>query len=187
MMFAAAETHVVTQLTPLAIGLIAFFSSTLAVALPLWIPLLMASRRKTKDAEELQKAKQKDWEREDEVARRVEAAADKLEKSDAAIAATAVQVNGKLDKLQAGSEVIHGLVNAGMTAAKQKELDSKRNELALMNELVDFKRHQGHEPTPETLGSIKAMSERIAELQTEVQDRLDQQAAIDAKPVAAVK
>lgn len=182
MLFAAAETHLVTSLSPWVVALISFAASTVAVALPLWIPLLMASRRKSKDAEEAQKIKEQEWAREDEIARRVETAAKTLVTSNAQVAATAGQMNGKLDKLQEGSDVIHTLVNASMTAAKQKELDSKRNELALMKELVDIKRHQKHEPTAETLGAIKAISERIAELQTEVEDRLKQQAEIDSKP-----
>lgn len=156
---------------------------------------------KALEAEIVRLAKEQEWKRQDEVARRVEAtmeqakvaaellarqqkidsekmatAAERLLVSTAEAASRADATNTKLD-------VIHTWVNAKMTETMQSDLDSKEQALVLLLEMVDLKKVQGHVPSDETLGRIKAMSARIVELRGQLAERLKQQAVIDAKPV----
>ena len=67
------------------------------------------------------------------------------------------KVGGKLD-------VIHTLVDGSMTAAMHSELNATVRELAMMNEVIDLKRANGHEPTQETLTTLEATQTKIDDL-----------------------
>jgi len=182
------ERAITTTLGPFGIALIAFLSAVVPGIFTQWF----ASHRRTKDKEE-------DWKRQDDVAKQAAEAArllierqaldsakmaeaakllldrqelESLKTAEAArlllasnerVAANATEVNKKLG-------VIHELVNSKMTEAMQNELDSKVNELALMLKYESS-----------ATGAIKSTQDHIAELRARMDDRLKQQAAIDAK------
>lgn len=167
-MFAEATT--VVTMGPIALGLLGLLTSTAALIIPKWLE---------------GRAKRQDWKRQDEVARRVEetakqtaAAAVLLVASNERVASNAAVMNVKLDD-------IHTWTNAKMTESMQSELESKEVSLALLLEMVDFKKGVGQTPSSETLGRIKSMSARIDELKLRIAERLKQQAIIDAKPRTA--
>jgi hypothetical protein len=82
----------------------------------------------------------------------------------AAAAETAQITNKKLD-------VIHTLVNSQMTAAKQAQFEAVTRELAMMREVIALHQAAGRSPSIETLATIKATEEMVAELQAELADR----------------
>jgi membrane protein implicated in regulation of membrane protease activity len=118
----------------------------LALIVSIVSPLLVA-RQTNKATREAQRA---DWEREDLVAARLQAAGD--------------VTNGKLD-------VIHTLVNSNMTAAMEDALGSK---VAL---LVALRRMAGALPSADEQDLINTTEAEIAERRAELHDR-QQQAAI---------
>ena len=67
---------------------------------------------------------------------------------------------------------IHVLVNSNMTASMQAELDATQRELAMMHEVIDLKRVNGHEPTPVALEAIIFTEAKIADLRARLNDRL---------------
>lgn len=120
--------------------------------------VLIANRGRRKD-------KEQDWARQDAVAAQAAEAAKLLLAANERVAATAEAANAKLD-------VIHTLVNSNLTAAMQAELDATVRELAMMNEVIDLKRANGHEPSVNTLATVKATELRISELKATLADRL---------------
>jgi hypothetical protein len=156
------------------VALIVAVGSTLS---PLLVAYLTNRHRK---AERLQ-----DYARQDAVAARAATVARSLLEQQEATAAQATETarrlleanqqvadaaktaNGKLD-------VIHTLVNSNMTAAMQSELDATTRELAMMNEVVALKKAAGHEPTPETLAALEATQQRVTELRSSLEERLEQ-------------
>jgi hypothetical protein len=74
-------------------------------------------------------------------------------------------VSGKLN-------TIHTLVNSNMTASMQAELDATVRELAMMHEVIDLKRINGHDPTPAALEAVAFTEGKIADLRARLNDRL---------------
>ena len=68
-------------------------------------------------------------------------------------------------------DVIHTIVDGGITASMRAELDATVRELATMREVVDLKRALGQEPTPEALTAIEATRVKVAELSAKLADR----------------
>lgn len=77
---------------------------------------------------------------------------------------TARAIEGKLD-------VVHGLVNSGLTAAKQSELDAVERDLASLKEIVAIHRGAGREPDPATVDSVAQAERRAADLRAELIER----------------
>lgn len=144
------------------------------------IPLIIASYRKSKDKREEMAAKRQDWERQDEVAKRVAEAAAQLVESNAKVTANANEVNGKLDSLGEQSKTIHDLVNSNMTAQIEDSMLSKKREVVALKAFMELQKAQHIEPAADALGIIKATEEQIAELQSRLNDRKKQQEVIDA-------
>ena len=112
--------------------------------------------------------KLEDYARQDAVA----AAANKAAKEAADAAALLIKTNQEnsdkqLDKLG----VIHTLVNSGMTAAIQAELDATIRELALMHEIIDLKVTSGGKPLPVAERAVVLTEARVAELTAVLKDR----------------
>lgn len=120
--------------------------------------VLITNRSRRKD-------KEQDWARQDAVAAQAREAARLLLDANERVAATTQVTNAKLD-------VIHTLVNSNMTAAMQAELDATVRELAMMGEVIELKRANGHEPSVNTLATFKATELRIGELKATLADRL---------------
>jgi hypothetical protein len=155
---------------PIAIALIAAIAGMGTVASPL-ILSYMANRQRRAE-------KKEDWAREDrvasqaaEAARLLLAANERVAKTaaatDARVAKTAAVTNAKLD-------VIHTLVNSGLTAAIKAEYDATVRQLALMREVVELRRVSGRpsaEPSPEAVAAIEATAGRVEELRAALADR----------------
>jgi ATP-dependent Lon protease len=123
-----------------------------------------------------------DWERQDKVARKAAEAADLLITSNARMAAKASEAaqllvidNKKvaynaaltLNKLDA----VHTLVNSGMTAAIQSELEAVERELILLREVSALRRASGGAIDPDTAAAIEVTKVKIAELTISLADR----------------
>lgn len=129
------------------------------------------------------KERQEDWARQDEVAKKVDAAAEQaataaellqasqkkiadqaaeaaslLVTSNQQIADTAERTMGKLD-------VIHTLVNSSLTSSMQGEHDGIIRELALLRTIG------GSKPSREITGAIEVAQARAAELESVIKDR----------------
>lgn len=161
---------------------IALVGAASGIISPLLLALLINRNRRAE--------KQEDYKRQDDVATQAAEAAKLLAARQDDAAAKAAEAatlllaanervakdtkitNGKLD-------VIHGLVNSNMTAAMQAELDARRENLALLLEVVEMKRAAGHEPNSETLLLIGAAKGKIAELEAGLSDRLKQSKEIE--------
>lgn len=143
---------------------------------------LRRSEEKRLEAELRRVEKREDYARQDAVTERAESAtrlaaqaaeavkaqaakaAELLIASDEKNAARADVMSGKLD-------VIHTLVNSNMTAAMTSEYEAIRREYAMMLEVIDLKKVAGHEPTLQTLATLKATEAKIAELAATLDDR----------------
>jgi hypothetical protein len=143
----------------------------LIVAVPAMLsPLLMALLTNRHAA-----AKEaRDHARQDVVAAQVADTARLLKANTKAVAETAAETHSQL-------KVIHTLVNSNMSAAMQAEHDATARELAMMREVIDLKRKNGHEPSDEAMTAIKATEAKIAELKLALADRQTQ-----AKAAAAI-
>ncbi len=120
--------------------------------------VLITNRSRRKD-------KEQDWARQDAVAAQAAEAAKLLLAANERVAETTATTNAKLD-------VIHVLVNSSMTAAMQAELDATVRELAMMGEVIELKRANGHEPSIAALAAVKTTELRIGELKATLADRM---------------
>lgn len=77
----------------------------------------------------------------------------------------------KLEVLDQGQKEIHTLVNSSMTAAMQGELLATSGQYAMMVEVIDLKKTQGHQPTVEALAALETTRARVADLTTQLEDR----------------
>lgn len=97
--------------------------------------------------------------------RRKEELADKERKLAVDTAATVTRsTTARLDQ-------IHTLVNSNLTSALQGELDSRRENLVLLESAIQSQRALGHEPSADTEAIISGAKLRIAELNTTIIDR----------------
>jgi len=102
--------------------------------------------------------KDEDYARQDEVARKAQAAADK-------VAEVAKSQGAKLDQ-------IHVLVNSNMTASMQGELDAYKSNLVLLEEISSLRKAAGQDPSPTTMAVIESTKKKISELDAQLADRL---------------
>lgn len=118
------------------------------------------------------KEKEQDYKREDAVAARAEEVKRLLLVTNERVAASAVRTDIKLD-------VIHGLVDGGMTAALMSERNAVVMQLAMMKELIGIRLASGTEPSPEALAAIDHTEVKIAELDANLIDRIRQTRAAE--------
>lgn len=144
-----------------------------------------ATRREHVAAEHRRRDKQQDWDRQDEVASRVEEAAaearevakraqrtaDLLVESNERVAADAAKAN---EYVSGQLQQIHTLVNSNMTAAMQAELDARQAQLITLRELVALKQDAGHTPSADVVQTVTQLEMKIAELEANLHDRLEQ-------------
>lgn len=132
--------------------ILAIFSSITA-------PLILAHRTEKMHRED----REAEYARQDEVARAAETKA----------ALVAKDTNNRLD-------IIHALVNSGLTSVMKSELAAVQRELELLCEVAELHRADGREPTPEMLASIQATEKKVADLTRTITDRESaEQASVD--------
>jgi hypothetical protein len=107
--------------------------------------------------------KRADWQREDEVARRTEQVRIKEEERAATLLATNKQIAEQTAKVTSKLDVIHALVDGGVTATLQTLLDSLRAQLVLLKKVPDHEK--------DTDEAIAVMEERIKGLAATVDER----------------
>lgn len=131
------------------LALVALLGTTAALVSPILMSILT-----NKNAIALKK---QDWDRQDEVARRAEAAAIR----NASLIAESTQMSAEASKVVVGKlDVIHTLVNSTLTAAMQVALDGVRREVVLL------------ERDPATdFGLIESTKKKIAELEKIIEER----------------
>lgn len=144
----------------------------LIVAVPAMLSPLLLSWLNNRNT---QQAREQDWARQDEVAKRAAETSHKmLARQDAATAAleTASRATD-LARQETYSQLsaIHTLVNSNMTAALQAELDSTKRELVALREIMELKAAAGQEPSVEALAVIETAERRIAELDALLAER----------------
>jgi hypothetical protein len=161
-------------------------SVTLGVILALFssitAPLILAHRTEKMHRED----REAEYARQDEIARAASAAvaaagqaatdahtfaaetaskvSDQLNAAGAEAARVAESTNSRLD-------IIHALVNSGLTSVMKSELAAVERELELLREVTELHRANGREPSAETLASIKATEKKIDELTQVIRDR----------------
>ena len=118
--------------------------------------------------------KKEDYRRQDEVAAQAREAARLLLDANERVAETTLETNKKL-------EIIHTLVNSNMTSAIQEQLDARRLNLVMMEELIDIKQREGHDPSPDAIGAVLSARQRIEELTANLADRARQSEVVAAQ------
>jgi len=155
---------------------------------PLLLSKMNAKQRVAERAE--------DWKRQDEVARKVEEAATRAAEVAVEVKATAGRAEVVAQRAESAVEnaqetqhaivaqgaataqkldVIHTLVNSNLMAAVQGEYDANVERLATLLELIDLKRANGREPSPETLEAVTVVQARLANLRVNLAERQQQQ------------
>jgi hypothetical protein len=158
---------------------LAFAGIVTAIVTSVVAPLLMAHLTTKNRRQE----KAEDYARQDAVAAQVKAAAVQtaeaaklLVASNAEVAATAkettARTNEKLDVLDTGQKDIHALVDGDKTARMQAQLVSLEAQLVLMREVMSLTSDVGKKPTVESMTALETMKSRIAELASELSERL---------------
>lgn len=122
---------------------------------------------KEEDREAAIAKENRDYARQDEVAARVERAT--------------VMTMRKLDKVEGVVDVTHALVNSDKTATMKDQRDGWMVTLALMREVISLKEQSGKEPTAEAMQAVAALEQRIATLNSTIEDRLAQQLAAEQR------
>jgi protein involved in sex pheromone biosynthesis len=154
---------------------IAVFASVTA---PLLLTLLTSRQRRAEKEQDYKREDDREEEREEKamaraavVAAAAEAVREKAEEAARLLQENNVVTKSRLDSLDAGVERVHTLVNSDKTAALQRDLDSAKEKLILLTEIVELKRAAGLNPHAETSGAIAETKRRISELGIELDDR----------------
>jgi hypothetical protein len=114
-----------------------------------------------------------DYRRQDERARRVEAVAGALVQDNKVVAE-------RMADQSAAIEHVRKLVNSDMDKALIEQRDARRGQVVTLRELVALRQRAGESPSAETLETIQALEDRIAELSSELDARARQAAVVDA-------
>jgi hypothetical protein len=164
--------------------ILAIFSSITA-------PLILAHRTEKMHRED----REAEYARQDEIARAahdaVTVAGKAASDSRTFAAETATKVKNQLDEAKSEAalvakdtnsrlDIIHALVNSGLTSVMKAELAATQRELALLYEVCELHRSNGREPGAEMLLSIQLTEKKVTELTQTIQDR---EAAEDASDV----
>lgn len=165
--------------------ILALFSSITA-------PLILAHRTEKMHRED----REAEYARQDELARTAQAAVAAAGKAatDAHTFAkeTATRVTARLDAAgetaarttedtNSRLDIIHALVNSGLTSVMKSELAAIERELALLHEVAELHRANGREPTPEALLSIQVTEKKASGLAQTIRDREAAENAITLK------
>jgi hypothetical protein len=76
-----------------------------------------------------------------------------------------------LGEITSALREIHTLVNSNLTGQMNDTLDATVRDLASLKLVVELRRQDGVEPTPEAAQVIEATEGRIAELRAKLRDR----------------
>jgi len=188
--------NAISGIDPGTVALVVAILAFLGTVVNPWLAARAQRAEKVVEADLAEKAKKADWARQDEVAKRVEAAAVEIkERGELLIASNAekermaaerdTHLLGELSKLDAKADTIHTLVNSEMTAARQELLDGKRLMLVALKKVIVTNRTNGVEPTPEDEKEIEETESSILKLERILADRLVQQRKADADAKAA--
>lgn len=146
----------------------------MTAAIMSWLNSRSDERKIKAAADAKSKEKAEDYARQDEVAKRAEAARVQAEvaarlllESNKTVAATAKEQGAKLDQ-------IHILVNSEKTAGMERELLAVRTTILALEELSDLKRASGKEPSAAALKELEARRKQKSELEAQLADRLKQ-------------
>lgn len=154
---------------------------TLAVITLITLCITVLSKRKTeirvnkqKNLENEQRHKEKQEDIVNEIAKeqRLNNRQDELQKH---LEEQANKTLKKLEDVEDLGKVTHALVNSGATALMKDQRDGWTVTLALMREIESLKKHNGEEPTEETQKAIALLQQRIATMDSNIEDRLKQQ------------
>lgn len=149
-----------------------------AVSTPagLWLSSRQRSREKVED-----------WARQDLVADRAVAAAEKvaqvaaaLQASNAAAAEATAAAVVKLDDIQRVGVATHALVDGNLTKAMQSELAAHVLAVTMMVRDIDATVAAGRQPNPDLLASLQSSRTLIEELRPIITDRVEQAKIADA-------
>jgi hypothetical protein len=122
-----------------------------------------------------------DYERQDEVAARLNARQDEI----AALAAMATRAQEQAAKMQSAKlEQIHSLVNSNLTAAMQDQLDTRQANLVLLTQALETRTRDGLPIDPQAAETLAATKVKIAELSAQLADRKRQ--TVEAEKQLAV-
>lgn len=146
-----------------AVALLVAFTSIVSPMLLAWL----TNRQRRQE-------KIEDYARLDVVAAQAAEAARLLVQTNKAVAEVgaqaAIAAQGTNDKL----DTIHVLVNSNMTAAMRAELDARKAQLVVMEEMMALNLGVGREPSPAATAAIDGLAHQIDELAANLDDRLSQ-------------
>lgn len=144
------------ETSTVVLGAFALLTSTITVAGAIMGPVILSrarTREKKEEYEIAKRLKEEDYARQDKVAadlaRRQDEIAAKVELNARRAAESAAKLEVKVDG-------VHTLVNSGLTNEKQKTL-------AIMLELIELRREQGKEPSPDILIQVDMLKKELEE------------------------
>jgi hypothetical protein len=168
-----------------------------------WLSPWWMARQMNKQAMAL---KEQDWKRQDAVAAAALAAAEAareavtaaaavaagvksrevetarlLAEANVQVAQAAVDTSIKLEKLSGDVGVVHSLVNSGLTASIQAQLDARLETLVALQDRIDEHRAAGREPSVTVSSAVAVVESKIATLKQTLAERLQQQETADAQ------
>lgn len=171
---------------------LAILAAIVAPCILAWLNGRLRQEELRESAKLRREEKLEDWRRQDEVARRAEIVAKQLldkqketvahteeaaallVENNKVVAKTAKITNSKLD-------VIHTLVNSNMTAALQSEVDATRAQVILMKEVIGLRVDAGQRPDSDAVKTLAVLESKVAELDANLKDRLEQTKIADAQ------
>lgn len=123
-------------------------------------------------------SKESDWQRQDQVADRLEAASRRQQETQAAIVQGQRVVAQKLDVVEEQNRVIHELVNSAYTASLSAQLGALEGQLVLSRELAAMK---GGDTTTDDDQKLKTTETKVHALRSLIAERERQQQIIETQ------
>jgi hypothetical protein len=171
-----------------------FYVSGFAMITAIAAPWIMAGQLNRNN----RKVKEEDYRRSDAVAARAaddykallgkqEEVAAQAREAARLLAASTKEAQESAHLTEAKLDQIHTLVNSNLTAAIVDQLDARKTMLTLLLETVESKKLVGSKPSPETLEVIAATKIKVAELEAQVADRMQQTNLASAKLAVDLK
>lgn len=133
-------------------------------------PLILAHRTERIHQED----RLADYQRQDQVARAVQAATVAAQAATVAAENQAVVTGRKLDDLTVQTARIHTLVNSTLTAARQEELDQTEAVIVALQRVIRLTTERSIPPDPDDLRMLDRARQRRDNLETVLADRLMQ-------------
>lgn len=163
---------------------------------PVWLGIIVAvgallttALTTTLNAWQIRKGKDQDYQRQDEVADKLERRQDEIQRR-TDIAARLLLENNKRVAKQSAEEFevtkgklaqIHELVNSNLTTQMEESYTALTQQLVLMREVVALNKLSGRAPSPESLRAISIIESRIATLGTKLSDRAEATVIADSQ------